>query len=35
MTMATDPVLVFEQTMEKHDIVHHDYYQELLNEAMP
>ncbi|TLS68681.1 hypothetical protein FEF65_02985 [Mariprofundus erugo] len=30
-----DPVLVFEQIDEKRDILHLDYYHELLNEAKP
>lgn len=35
MNDGEDPVLVFEQTMEKRDIMHRDYYQELLSEVSP
>jgi len=35
MNDGEDPVLVFEQTEQKRDIMHRDYYQELLTEAKP
>lgn len=34
MNDGEDPVLVFEQTAENRDIMHRDYYHELLKEAM-